>query len=112
MANAARAENLAIPHLETFCKAAELSSFTAAARALHLTQAAVSQRIHVTEKALGTALFQRQVGRVLLTQAGRKLYEYDQQILDLHRQARKEVTGREPPAVGELLQLGQSYSGT
>jgi DNA-binding transcriptional LysR family regulator len=34
-----------LPHLETFLQAAELGSFTAAARALKLTQAAVSQRI-------------------------------------------------------------------
>ena len=34
-----------LPHLETFAEAAQAGSFTAAARALGLTQAAVSQRI-------------------------------------------------------------------
>jgi DNA-binding transcriptional LysR family regulator len=111
MANAEKHENVQIPHLETFSKAAELSSFTGAARALNLTQAAVSQRIHLTEKALGTALFKRQAGRVLLTQAGQKLYEYAQRILDLHREARKEVTGHEAPAVGELLLAASSIPG-
>jgi DNA-binding transcriptional LysR family regulator len=100
-----------IPHLETFAKAAELSSFTAAARALHLTQAAVSQRVQLTEKALDTPLFKRQGGRVLLTQAGRKLYEYTQRILDLHRKARQEVTGEEAPAGGELLLAASSIPG-
>jgi DNA-binding transcriptional LysR family regulator len=38
-----------LPYLETFAKAAELSCFTAAARALGLTQAAVSQRVHALD---------------------------------------------------------------
>jgi len=53
-----------LPHLETFARAAELSSFTAAAHALGLTQAAVSQRIHALELSLNVSLFQRQGGRV------------------------------------------------
>jgi DNA-binding transcriptional LysR family regulator len=36
-----------LPHLETFAEAAERGSFTAAGRVLGLTQAAVSQRIHL-----------------------------------------------------------------
>src|SRR4051794_9195239 len=46
-----------LPHLETFSKAAELSNFTGAAKALRLTQAAVSQRIHALEETLGKPLF-------------------------------------------------------
>ena len=53
-----------LPHLETFSKAAELSNFTAAAKALGLTQAAVSQRIQALEKALGRSLFDRRLGQV------------------------------------------------
>src|SRR5438132_5223639 len=68
-----------LPNLDTFSRAAELSSFTAAARALGLTQAAVSQRVQALEKVLGTSLFIRQGGGVLLTEAGQKLYEYAQQ---------------------------------
>ena len=85
-----------LPHLETFSKAAELSSFTGAAKALGLTQAAVSQRVQALEKSLGKRLFQRRGGRVLLTEAGKTLYDYAQRILDLHREARREVTGHEP----------------
>lgn len=100
-----------LPHLETFSKAAELSSFTSAAKALRLTQAAVSQRVQALEKALGKPLFQRRGGRVLLTEAGRKLYEYAQRILDLHGQARREVTGHEAPIGGELLLAASSIPG-
>lgn len=91
-----------LPHLETFSKAAELGSFTGAARVLGLSQAAVSQRIHVLERALGKPLFLRRAGRVLPTDAGRTLYGFARQILDLHRQARHEVTGHESPPNAEL----------
>src|SRR5437588_109348 len=86
-----------LPHLETFARAAELSSFTAAAHALGLTQAAVSQRIHALEIALNVSLFQRQGGRVLLTESGRRLHSYALRILDLHRQARAAVTAQHQP---------------
>ena len=100
-------ENKQLPYLETFSKAAELSSFTGAAKGLHLTQAAVSQRIQALEKTLQTSLFHRRGGRVLLTEAGQKLYQYAQQIIGLYEQARREVTGRSPLVSGTLL-LGAS----
>jgi LysR family transcriptional regulator, low CO2-responsive transcriptional regulator len=109
--DAADPENLQLPHLETFSKAAEMSSFTAAAKALRLSQAAVSQRVQSLEMTLGTSLFKRQGGRVLLTQAGQKLYDYSQRILDLHREARREVTGQEAPVAGELLLAASSIPG-
>jgi DNA-binding transcriptional LysR family regulator len=96
-----------LPHLETFAKAAELSNFTAAAHALGLTQAAVSQRIGALERALGVSLFRRQGGRVLLTEAGQRLYTMAQRILLLHQEARQQVTGEKPAVRGEL-RLGAS----
>lgn len=104
-------ENVQLPHLETFSKAAELSSFTAAAKALGLTQAAVSQRIQALEKTLDRSLFDRKGGRVLLTVAGQKLYAYGQRIIDLHRDARREITGHDPPVAGELVIAASSVPG-
>lgn len=100
-----------LPYLETFAKAAELSSFTAAARALGLTQAAVSQRIQTLEQALKCPLFQRTSGHVLLSEAGRQLYDYAQRILELHRQAIQEITGRAAPLSGELTLAASSVPG-
>jgi DNA-binding transcriptional LysR family regulator len=91
-----------VPHLETFSKAAELSSFTGAARALGMTQAAVSQRIQAVERALGVSLFRRHGGRVFLTEAGQRLHEYAQRIFALHREAQEEIAGRKMPITGEL----------
>src|SRR5215218_9238462 len=91
-----------LPHLETFAQAAELGNFTAAARALGLTQAAVSQRIQPLEQALDVPLFDRQGGHVRLTDAGHRLHDYARRILDLHREAFQEVSGRPSPLAGEL----------
>jgi DNA-binding transcriptional LysR family regulator len=96
-----------LPHLETFLKVADQSSFTAAAQALGLTQAAVSQRIHALEGALGLALFRRSGGRVLLTDAGQRLHPYAQRILALHQEARVQVTRGKSAITGELA-LGAS----
>jgi DNA-binding transcriptional LysR family regulator len=103
--------NPELPHLETFAEAAERSGFTAAARALRLTQAAVSQRIQVLERELGVPLFRRIGGKVELTDGGRKLHDYARRILDLHREARREVTGMEAPVTGELAIAASSVPG-
>jgi DNA-binding transcriptional LysR family regulator len=109
--DAVESERLQLPHLVTFSKAAELSSFTGAARALRLTQAAISQRVQALEKTLGRPLFQRAGGHVQLTPEGQKLYEFAQRILDLHRQARREISGHEAPLGGELALAASSIPG-
>jgi DNA-binding transcriptional LysR family regulator len=108
---AVQPEDLQLPYLETFSKAAELNSFTGAAKALRLSQAAVSQRVQALEFTLDTPLFKRHGGRVLLTEAGQRLYDYAQRIIDLHRDARRDVTGRETPLAGELLLAASSIPG-
>jgi DNA-binding transcriptional LysR family regulator len=100
-----------LPYLETFSKAAELGSFTAAGDSLGMTQAAVSQRIRALEKDLGIALFQRRGGRVCLTEEGQQLYAHAQEILELHREARQKITGKKSPITGELLLAASSIPG-
>lgn len=111
MVDSAEAEGVQLPYLETFSKAAELSSFTGAAKALRLSQAAVSLRVQALEKRLGKSLFHRQGGRVLLTQDGQRLYEYAQKILELHRAERRDITGHETPTAGELFLAASSIPG-
>ena len=100
-----------LPYLDTFSKAAELGSFTAAADSLAMTQAAVSQRIHALEKELGIPLFQRRGGQVFLTEEGQTLYAYAQRILDLHREARQDLTGHRTPIAGDLLLAASTIPG-
>src|SRR5579859_4975319 len=102
-----RSHEIQLPYLETFAKAAELSSFTAAGKALGISQAAVSQRIHALEKSLRVPLFRRRGGRVFLTEAGRSLHGHAGRIFDLHREARREIGGQSIPISGELA-LGAS----
>ncbi len=96
-----------LPHLETFVEAAERRSFTAAARALRVTQAAVSQRVQQLEKAIGVPLFRREAGRVSLTEAGQSLHDFARRILTLHDEARAAVAGTQQTVTGELI-LGAS----
>jgi DNA-binding transcriptional LysR family regulator len=100
-----------LPYLETFVHAAELGSFTAAARRLRLTQAAVSQRIQHLEQVTGVPLFERQAGHVVLTEAGHCLHGYAQRILALHREALQEVAGRQTRLTGELTLAASSVPG-
>jgi DNA-binding transcriptional LysR family regulator len=100
-----------LPYLETFAKAAELGSFTAAGRWLGTSQAAVSQRIQALEKMLAAPLFQRQGGRILLTDAGHCLYGYAERILALHQEARQKITGKKEKQVAELALAASSIPG-
>lgn len=57
-----------------FLKTVEEGSFSAAARALYLSQPAMSQQVKSLEQELGFALFDRSQYRPVLTAAGRKYY--------------------------------------
>ncbi|WP_144637663.1 LysR family transcriptional regulator [Bordetella genomosp. 13] len=56
--------------LESFVQAADTGSFSAAARRLGLTPAAVSKNVARLESHLGLRLFQRSTRRLMLTQGG------------------------------------------
>ncbi|HLQ19113.1 MAG TPA: LysR family transcriptional regulator, partial [Tabrizicola sp.] len=60
--------------LVVFEAAGRLGSFTAAARELRMTQAAVSYAIHRLEEHLGTTLFLREHRRVRLSSAGARFH--------------------------------------
>ena len=60
--------------LRAFEAAARHLSFRRAAGELAVTPTAISHQIRLLEATLGTALFIRQVRRVVLTEAGRRLY--------------------------------------
>src|SRR6266705_592786 len=68
--------------LDMFARVVEAGSFSAAARALHCSQPAISQQMRALERSLGGPLFLR-VGRGLqLTEAGRVLAQRCRAILD------------------------------
>jgi DNA-binding transcriptional LysR family regulator len=101
-----------MPFLATFVQAAELGSFTAAARTLGITQAAVSQRVHRLEAELRVGLFHRDAGRITLTSAGRKLYEFAPRIIQLKAEARATIRSLKPELNGELALAASSIPGS
>jgi len=100
-----------LPHLATFAAVAERGGFTAAAADLGVTQAAVSQRIAVLERELHVSLFNRRAGRISLSDAGQRLYQYARQILDLHGQVRTDMGAFRPTVAGDLPIAASSVPG-
>lgn len=66
-------------------------SFSRAARALHVTQGAVSQRIRTLEEEVGASVFTRAPGQVSLTPAGRALLRATRQAFGILRAGLAEV---------------------
>src|SRR5215813_12281744 len=83
--------------LETFLAVAQTKSFSAAATQVHRTQPAVSQMVRKLETDIGEPLFDRSTRDGMLTDAGRVLREYAEQLLNLRESARA--------ALGELREL-------
>lgn len=59
-----------LANLESFVRSAETGSFSAAARWLALTPAAVSRNVAMLERNIGVRLFQRSTRKLSLTEAG------------------------------------------
>lgn len=85
--------------LRAFEAAARHLSFRKAAEELAVTSTAISHQIRLLETTLGMALFVRQVRRVVLTDAGRRLFPtlregfdaFERAIVDLSPQSRRKA---------------------
>lgn len=80
-----------IRQLRAFIAIAELGTFTAGAKRVHVTQAAISMQIRQLENELGARLFVRAPRRVMLTEAGEQLLQRARQILRDHDAAIDEI---------------------
>lgn len=72
--------------LESFLVVAELGSFRAAADRLHVTQAAISNRIASLEEELNARVFDRGPGELRLTPVGLRLISYGERMLELQQE--------------------------
>jgi DNA-binding transcriptional LysR family regulator len=72
-------------HLETFCRVAEVKSFSRAADDLFLTQPTVSGHILSLEKSLSLRLFDRTGREVRLTKAGEVFLRYASKTLTIRK---------------------------
>jgi DNA-binding transcriptional LysR family regulator len=98
--------------LEVFCKVVELKSFTRAAEAVHLSQPTVSEHIRSLEETAGVKLLDRLGREVMVTQAGRILYRYAQQLLRLRREAMQALHQYRGKLAGHLSLGASTIPGT
>ena len=96
--------------LVSFARTVEHGSFSAAARSLGLTPAAVAKNIARLEAALGVRLFQRSTRRLSLTEAGERFLGQVGGPLDLLQQAVAGVHGNDDAPAGLLkVSMGQAF---
>ena len=96
-----------LKQLEAFVRVAETKSFSAAAKMLFLTQPTVSAHIASLERELNTCLLIRNTKGVALSESGKELYAYAEQMLELEQKIREwfGLTGRQP---GSVLRIAAS----
>jgi len=93
--------------LQVFHTVARLLSFTKAAESLHMTQPAVTFQVRQLEEYFNTRLFDRTHNRISLTDAGKRVYEYADEIFDLYAKmenAVRDMTGE----ISGVLIIGAS----
>ena len=105
-----------LKQLEYFVRVAEMGSFSKAALILNIAQPALSRQVRLLEMDLHATLLQRTGRGVVLTEAGKRLFDHSIGILQLvsrvHEDiesSRDEPAGRIvvglPPSMGRLLTL-------
>ena len=96
-----------LKQLEAFVRVAETKSFSTAAKMLFLTQPTVSAHIASLERELNTCLLIRNTKGVALSEAGKELYAYAEQMLELEQKIRVRfgLTGRQS---GSVLRIAAS----
>lgn len=98
-------------NLKAFVAVAELRSFSAAAEQLHITQPAISKRIHLLEQQLDSMLFDRIGRQVSLTEAGRVLLPHAQNILNAMKMAKQAVADLSGEIRGHLKLVTSHHIG-
>ncbi|HUR40224.1 MAG TPA: LysR family transcriptional regulator [Verrucomicrobiae bacterium] len=94
-------------HLALFQSVAASASISAGAKVLHLSQSAVSKQLGELERSLGLALFERLPRGVRLTDAGRVLQAYANNLVALEADAEGAMRSLKT-GVGGRLRMGAS----
>lgn len=97
-----RMEWLNYHHLLYFWMVAREGGLSAAGKVLHVSHPTLSAQIHALEDTLGEKLFARVGRRLVLTETGRTVYRYADEIFSLGREMVDTVRGR---ASGQPLRL-------
>ena len=90
-------------HLLYFWTVVKEGGVSRAAETLRLSQPTVSAQVKLLEEMVGDKLFERQGRRLVLTETGRLVHRYADEIFGIGRELLETLKGR--PAVGRPLQL-------
>jgi DNA-binding transcriptional LysR family regulator len=97
--------------MRTFRRVVELGSFTAAARGLNLSKAAVSKQIGELEAHLGATLIHRTTRRLSVTEVGNAYFERAVRLIDEFEAAEAEVRHLQTEPTGSLrLSVPNAFS--
>nr|WP_297351942.1 LysR substrate-binding domain-containing protein [uncultured Caldimonas sp.] len=106
-------EQLNFHHLFYFWRVAKTGHLTRAAQELHTSQSALSTQIKLLEDRLGEALFEREGRRLLLTDTGRLVHAYAENIFGLGQEMLGRLQGRSEGMVrlrvGSVATLSRNY---
>ncbi|WP_232801724.1 LysR family transcriptional regulator [Motilimonas sp. E26] len=91
-----------LPDLATYIVVVNEGSFTAAAKTLAVTPSALSKLITRLEAALSVKLFERTTRKLLITQAGTRVYEQSLVMVNAAQQAVELSTSDHTEAAGSL----------
>ena len=97
-----------IRQLRTFKSVATLLSFHKTAKNLNYAQSSISAQIQALEQELGVQLFDRLGKRILLTEAGERLLQYADKVLDLTAEIRTELTQTKEPQGSLTIRIPES----
>ncbi len=98
-------------NLKAFVEVAAARSFSAAAARLHVTQPAISKRVHLLEQQLGTLLFDRIGRQVSLTEAGHTLLPHAEVTLARMASARQALADLDADTKGPLKLITSHHIG-
>lgn len=98
-------ERINYQHLYYFWMAAREESVTRAAEKLHLAQPTVSGQLAALEDSIGAKLLVRERRRLALTDTGRVVFRYAEEIFSLGRELAHVLKGR-PAGLGLRLHVG------
>jgi len=96
--------------LRGFCTAADLGSIGRAAVRLHVSQPTLSKRVAALEVRVAARLLERSPHGVVLTPAGRRLYQHARQLLDAADRVSDVMVGLRRGAA--VVRLAASHSAT
>lgn len=91
-----------IGQLKTFVSVVDLGSFSDAARAMGISQPAVTMQVQALESAVGATLLDRRYRRVDLTEAGKALLPHARAVLAQVDDARGEIAALSGTITGRL----------